>query len=105
MDTFTLHSFNSAKINNSAMPISPPIYVVTVEGELIDFNTEIKLVNKGIEKGYVVINVEGNEVFDTGQKAYKKTIDIQKTKETKGVIIKGANEEKTLDWPKKAVEK
>ena len=103
MDKFTLHSFNSAKINISQIIMSPPIYTVTVEGLVNDFSTIIELCDDGqIENGYIVINVKGDHPTDIGTIPYKKPIEIQKIIETKGVIIKGENKGETLDWPKKA---
>jgi len=99
MEKLTPYSFNSAKVQISEATIIPPIYIVTVEGETGSLNPIIELIDtQKIEKGYIVIDLEGKNGLAIGSVQYKKTINVQKIEDTKGIIIKGSNKEEILDW-------
>ena len=99
MKNSTLYPFNSANIQMSLATIIPPIYIITVEGETGSLDATINLVDtKQNENGYIVVNVEGKNGVAIGSTKYKRTINIQKTEDSKGVIIKGENKVETLEW-------
>lgn len=94
------YSFETAEMHMTLCCIIPPIYNVKVTGETGSLNPVIKLVSTGqVDNNYVVVEVQGKDGMAIGSMEYTKSIDLQEVKDTKGVVVKGANgKEVQLDW-------
>lgn len=94
-----LYTFENAKMHITAATIIPPIYYVEVSGETGSLNPTINLVNTGgIDNGYLLLEVQGEDGIAIGSMSYSKSIDVSEAEHTQGVIIKGANKEVKLEW-------
>jgi hypothetical protein len=101
MNTEALYPFNEATLKISPMPIEPPIYQLTVDGETRSLDAVIRLINTNeVEDGYIKVLVEGTDGPAPGFKAYSQCIGIPYNNCTLGVRVIGANNHQDdLNWP------
>lgn len=94
-----LYPFENATMHITQATIIPPIFDVVVTGATGSLNPVIKLVNTHqVADDYLVIEVVGKDGVAIGTTQYSKSIDVSALTELKGVVVKGANKEVTLDW-------
>jgi hypothetical protein len=95
-----LYQFDKVEMHLIPATIIPPIYSLTVIGVTGSLNPIIELVTTGnVDAGYVRVEVLGKDRAAIGSMDYKKTINISRFLDTKGVLVKGANgKEVKLDW-------